>query len=743
MLGVFVLGFLSFCTLIGIAYAMTPVPQDPTVKGVNDQGSTFYFRDGKTVIGKIGTKRQKVSIKQVPPHVQDAVLAAENRSFRSDPGFNTKAIARAVWVNATGGSTQGGSTITQQLAKNYYSDMNNRTMKRKFQELFISIKLEDKLKDKDHILELYLNTIYFGRNTYGIQAAAQEYYGKDVGKLTKQEAAMLAGIIQNPNRDPASKTNRAWAEERYKYVLDGLVKMNKLDSATAEQYKTKFPAPKKLNKNSVFKGQNGYLLRRSINALAALGITEKDLGKQGFHIVTTWDQGRQNHMAKVVKSFMKKHDLPKSVHVGTTSIDASSGEILAAYGGSNYLDQEWDDAYNSHVQAGSSFKAYVLAAALKQGIGLKSVWDTNSPMRFLLDGSVAPPGQGFSVRNASGHGYGPKDLIFSTANSLNTVYYPLGLKVGLDNVVETSVKAGLAKDSPGLSARASAGGLSLGIASVSPLDQASAYSTFANGGKHKTPHSIKRIYTDAAKKKPYKKQPIVKETNAFGDNSAGVAADVTAALRAVVMNGTGVKAQLPNAPVAGKTGTTNEAKAVWFVGYTPKISTSVGMWRQKDTSKGPVFVPLQGIGGYSEVHGGDLPAAIWHDYMAEAATGDQGQFPLPANVGDPTRYATTKPSPSVSETPICKPGQVSRPRNPCKPDPSPSGRPCIGPSGKFPPGCDPNLPPTGRNKFCREHPNVGPPLCPRKPEEPTGPTDPTDPTDPQVPQQGIFARPPD
>jgi membrane peptidoglycan carboxypeptidase len=711
VLGVCGLGFLGACTLVGVAYAMTPVPKTPN-QGVRDQASIFYYRDGRTEIGRVGVKRQIVDLKQVPPSVQDAVLAAENRSFRSDPGFSPTGIARAVWNNVRGGATQGGSTITQQLAKNYYSDPTNRTMSRKFKELFISVKLENKY-DKDRILQLYLNTIYFGRNTYGIQAAAHEYFHTDVARLRTDQAALLAGIIQNPNMDPRSKANRAYVTMRYDYVLDGMVSMGRLTPEAAAKYKARLPKVYAESRNGVFAGQNGYLLHRAEVALQSLGITEQDISKYGYRIVTTWDKNLQEAARRSVESYKKQKGFGKDVRVGLVSIDAKTGEVLAAYGGPDYVKQYTDDAFQSNVQAGSSFKPYVLAAGLEQGIGLKSLFDTRSPQTFGNGGEVLPRGQeGYTVHNDGNEAFGVKDLVFATAHSLNTVYVPLGLKAGLDNVVKAAENAGIPKESPGLNA--GVGGIALGQAALRPLDQAAGFATFANQGRANTPHSIKVVYRNDADMKHHKvwKRPKLDKKNepAFGPESEGIAADATYAMQAVVKYGTGTRARLPDGrPVAGKTGTTNENKAAWFVGYTPQVSTSVAMWRQVSTKKGPKFLSLRGIGGYSQIYGGQLPADIWRDYMTVAMDGKQiEQFPPPANVGEIHKYAT--PKPTVKPTPTPNPNkfcdrfggffkrrcqnQTPTPTPTCQqqggpgqqcPSPTPTPDPCL--QNPFLPGC--------------------------------------------------------
>ncbi|RAY14739.1 hypothetical protein DPM19_13420 [Actinomadura craniellae] len=685
--------------LVGVAYAQTPVPDKPTVKGVQDQASIFYYADGKREIGRIGMRREIVDISKIPPYAQDAVLAAENRSFRTDPGFSPKAITRAAWNNMTGGAKQGGSTITQQLAKNYYSDINNRTMKRKFQELFISVKLEDEM-DKSQILELYLNTIYYGRNTYGIQAAAREYFGvTDISKIKKDQAALLAGIIQNPNRDPGDPKNLAWATERYQYVLNGLVTMGKMTETEAAQYKQQLPKLRKRSADNVYAGQKGYMLRRAVLELERQGITEQDISTMGLRVHTTFNAemmvAAKNAVEKTIPA-LNPQKITKKIEFGLVAVEPGTGKVRAIYGGRDYLKDQFDNVWASQVQSGSTFKPYVLATALKEGHSLRSLTDGGTPRYFLgPEAKTSPPG--FKVRN--GGNYGVVDLVKATQMSINTSYVQTALQVGLPDVIKTAGSLGVAEDQ--LEPDKDKAGLALGQSSIRPVEQAAGYAGFAAGGRYYQPRVLEKVLKSDNKTR-YK---TLKYTNRAA-LSPDIAADVTYALQSVVKpGGTGAAAALADGrPVAGKTGTTNDNVASWFSGYVPQLSATVSMW---NVDRKTMFVP-----GYGAVTGGAVPARIWKAFMDPATRGmEVKQFPPPANVGQQTKWVTPKPTPtpSASQTPNCRPNRPDWAQPPeCRDEPRPGddnqNKPCERPNQQ---DCNPNLPPTDPDaleQWCRFRP---------------------------------------
>ncbi|MDL4773447.1 transglycosylase domain-containing protein [Actinomadura xylanilytica] len=711
MTGVSVLGFTGLATLVGVAYAQTPVPDIGNSDAVKT-AAIFYYRDG-TEIGRIGKNREPISIQDVPKPVQEAVIAAENRSFRSDNGFSPSGITRAVWNNVSGGDTQGGSTITQQLAKKYYLS-DDRTMSRKFKEMFISLKLEDKLGTKDKILELYLNTIFFGRNAYGIQAASRAYYGPKVtvDKLRPDQGALLAAVIQQPGRlDPRSDDKQAQAQTlvRYRYVLDGMRKIGALSQADFDKYSKQLPETAPIGGPVTFGGQRGYMIKRAIKELERKGITEQQIIEKGLKITTTFDPRKMKAAKQAVENTVPGIDpaklLKKHVRLGLVSVNATNGEVEAIYGGPSYLKQSFDNVWWGSAQAGSAMKPYVLATALEKGYGLKSLVEGRSGVSFDGTGKVVPngtPGALGPIPNSHA-GKGAINLVQATKESTNTAYLQLAMKVGIGDVVKTAEKAGV---NPSMvEPFKEQAGLALGINDIRPIEQAAGYAVFANGGTYHQPHVVKAV--NNADKQPVK---VLSWDHKAGTFSAGVTADVTYALQQVVKpGGTAQAAALPDRPVAGKTGTTDKNVATWFVGYTPKISTAVTMYNEKRKR-------LNIAGG--EVQGGTIPAKIWHAYMAEATKGTPvDQFPQPAWTGSPQKWAEPykpkKPKdddgkPAWCKTPIGK----YDPRCQDGDDGDGGGKPpCQSP---MPDGnCDPNKPPSADPPrwWCQMHRDN--PLCRR------------------------------
>jgi membrane peptidoglycan carboxypeptidase len=698
------IGTLASICMIGVAYAMVKVPSvnaDATV-----QGSTIYYSDGKTVMGKLGSSRTIVSLSQISKPMQDAALAAEDRKFYNESAISPTGIARAVINNVSGGDTQ-------QYVKNAYLN-SQRTFSRKFKEIFIAVKV-GKQQDKKTILQNYLNTIYFGRGANGIEAAAQAYYGVHASQLTVPQAAVLAGSIKQPDSgdgssyyDPRSTGKQHIdAISRYDFVLDGMVKMGNLSPADYAKYKDHPQMTLKNRGGATYAGQKGYLIQRVKNALRNMKFTDLELQTKGLKIYTTWDKDLQAKAKVAVEHNLKVHRMPADTRVGLVSINPKNGEIEAAYGGKDYLKRFVDDAFYATAQVGSGFKPYVLATALSQNIGLKSQFDASAPAYFDTKGdrvSASDP-DAFQVHNDEGNPVQPVvDLIRATQMSYNTVYVPLGFKAGSDNVLSLAEKAGLPRDA--MKPDVGLSGFFLGQSSMSPLNQATGYATIANDGEYIRPHTIRRVLDSQGHPYLQQKWKTVERHRAFDPK---VAHDVQYAMQAVLRSpGTGVRAALPGRVAAGKTGTTNENKAAWFNGFTPnQLVTSVGMWRFDDAvtkgkHKHPARNPsMQNVGGLARINGGDYPAQIWHDYMTSALAGKQvTSFQQPSWVGNPERYATASPTPTPSDTPsqtpTCRPNQ-----NPitdhCMPDQNGSqnctlhpGLPkCHSQSPSTPPKCNP------------------------------------------------------
>ncbi|MFB9839271.1 transglycosylase domain-containing protein [Actinoallomurus acaciae] len=662
----YVLGVLVLLPIIGfiVVYLMTPVPSSaqPTAKA---QQSVFYYSDGKTVIARTGAfDRRPVDLKTVPPQVRDAVISAENRSFYSDSGVSVKGSARAVWATLTGGSMQGGSTITQQMVRNYYSGLSQqRTAGRKLKEIMIALKVSRE-KNKDWILQQYLNTIYFGRDAYGIESAAQAYYGKDVQELTPAEGAYLAAAIQVPTyaSDPTLPGARSYMQSRWQYVVSGMVQMG---AVTPQQAATmKFPAPAKQKAKSIYSGDKGYMVSLAKAELRRMGYTDNQINMGGLKVRTTFNKDLMAAARQAVKQNMPT-GTSKKILTGLVSVDPDSGEVNAFYGGKNYVDVQFNNAFDAKVQAGSGFKPYVLAAALADGESLNTYVDGSSPQTFA----------GVALHNDENENFGMVNLVTATQDSINTAYVNLGQKVGLSKVVSMAEKAGIPDAQ--LDPHKDAATLPLGVADVSVEQQAAGYATFASEGVYHAPHVIKSVTAPGSK---------TRKVTEDGKRvfSTTVARDATYAMQKVVDAGTGTNAGLPDRNAAGKTGTTSDGKQLWFNGFIPQLTASVGIFRSDNK---PLSIP-----GYSS-YGGDLPARIWRSYMVQA---DQVLDLQPKSFGAPSVYtggsgrSTTVPVNPRPRPTGSRPGSPP-PVVPTHPIPPPIDPPGGG-GGEDPPT---NPPPTG------------------------------------------------
>ncbi|MEU6737652.1 transglycosylase domain-containing protein [Streptosporangium sandarakinum] len=650
--------------MIAVGYANTPVPQS-TQDSVDDRGSVFYYADGKTAIARMGIKRTPVTIKQIPLHVQDAVIALENKTFRTDSGIDIMGMARSLVSTASGTQLQGASTITQQMARNYYGGLSQEvSIKRKVKEIFVAVKISKELP-KDEILTRYLNAIYFGRGAYGIEAAAKAFFGKHVWQLTPPQGAYLAGRIQNPSRfdELEQAGNYAATKERYGIALRNMAEM---DPANYGKYagipfeKLKFA---KIKTPDIYKGVRGFMLDIVRKELAQRGITKEMLETRGLKVYTTFDKQKMEDAQKVVKA--RTAGLDPTIHASIASVDPRNGRVVAFYSGDDYLRVYGNRAFSAPKQAASAFKPYVLAAWLEKGYSLDSYIDGVSKIKM--------PGT-TEIGNSHAAPYGPINMIKAMADSVNTVFAQMGEKVGLDSVAQIAKDAGVGEEAKKIPAYRGLNAVdyavqeqkyqtTIGVASVTPVEQAAGYSIFANAGKHADWHTVIKV-TDATgvvlPELATTREVITPET----------AADVTVALQAVVKSGTGTAANLGTRPVAGKTGTNNAYKDAWFVGFTPRLVTAVGMSKDVPYNK-PVGAPgrrqlkVDKYGQPSKkvktvfwaeepmpsfIGGGGTPTQIWHDYMALATAKDPiEQFPPKAGVGQPNNLVEPKPTPSATE----------------------------------------------------------------------------------------------
>jgi len=631
-----------------LAVFLTPVP-DPNEVAASE-ATVVYYSDGTTEIGRLGdSTRRSIALDDVPLDVQHAVLAAEDRDFYDHSGFSPAGIGRAIWNNVRGGSVQGGSTITQQYAKNAYLT-SERSFVRKARELVLSVKLESTVS-KDRILGDYLNTIYFGRGAYGIEAASLAYFGTSVVNLDYNQGAVLAALIRAPSY---YSDNRKDLKARWKWVLDGMVQSGWLTPSL--RAKAHFPEIRKPANANRLGGQVGYLLEAVKSDLRAVGYTDQEIEAGGLRIVTTFDKDAQA-AAEAAVAEVGPTVGTQGLRIGLAAVRPGTGEVVAMYGGPDYVTDPINNATRAFAQAGSTFKPFALTAALEQGIPLDSVWDGNSPAEV----------KGYSVRNYGDTSFGDVTLTEATALSINTVYVTVEDQVGVDNVADAAYRLGLPVDTPGQSPDSLDLTFVLGTASPSGISMASSYATLAARGQHTGWSTVKQVYgTNGGLQ--YEWSPQIDQAV-----PSEVADTVTGALQTVISSGTATGAQALGRPAAGKTGTSNEDKSFWFVGYTPQLSTAVLMAKE-DAEGNPI--PLAGLDGGAPANGGGgYTVAIWTAFnQAALANLPVEDFIVSAPTVSPTP-SSSSPSPSVSPTPTDSPIPTPTPTPSPTPTPTPTESP--------------------------------------------------------------------
>ena len=602
-------GFIAGSTLFAFAWFSVSIP-DPNAY-VNSQATIIQYSNGDE-IGRIGTQnRQILPIAQIPINMRNAVLAAEDRKFYSNQAFSVTGIARALINNLKSGSLngEGGSTITQQYAKTAFLT-SSRTIERKIKELVIAMKLENALS-KDQIFENYLNTIYFGRGSYGVQTASQQYFNRNVDQLTLSQTAVIASILRSPGYyDPSlSEENGVRLENRFQYVIDGMLNEGWITQEQAD--KAKFPTVAPRVTSGTLSGPKGHVISQVQRDLGRLGFTEEQLLEGGLVIRTTLVQkAQQSAVDAVTKLYPKK--APENLRIGLVAIRPGTGEIVALYGGRDYLERQLNDATQSIALAGSTFKPFALIAALEAGIPLTSMWNGDSPQTF------DDLGKPYIVSNYGNEGWGQLDLLTATQHSVNTIFVPLGMKAGMDKVVDAARRAGI----PENVAMIPTPSVVLGVASPRVIDVANAYATFAAQGVYAKPFLVASV-TGPNKGVLYEATPQTQEVF-----SKEVMADLSYALKSVVNGGTGGAALALGRPAAGKTGTSQSNASAWFSAYTPQLAASVALFRDSASES------LNGIGGLTSVTGGTFPARIWTAFMKGALKGEPVMtFPAPSNIG--------------------------------------------------------------------------------------------------------------
>ncbi|MFE2018613.1 transglycosylase domain-containing protein [Streptomyces sp. NPDC059499] len=614
-------GFIAGYKLVGIPAANA---------SATAQSNVYLYKDGSVIARDGEINRENIRLDKIPRTVQHAVLAAEDRDFYSEPAIDVKAMTRAGWNTLTGKGRQGGSTITQQYVKNYYLGQ-EQTVVRKAKEFFISIKL-GREQSKDEIFEGYLNTSYFGRNSYGIQAASHAYYGKDAEDLDTAEGAYLASLLNAPSAYDvvAHPESKAAALARWNYVLDGMVKEHWL--SPSDRAAMTFPVPGKAKPPTALSGQRGYLVQAVDDYLAAHRILDENtLATGGYRITTTLEKKKQDALVEAVEDnvLAKTSDdrkADRNVRVGGASIDPATGHVLAMYGGIDYTKQYVNNATRRDYQVGSTFKPFVLTAAVANGSTTQDGRGITPNTRY--DGTnkrtvqSARGSTGYSPANEDDVDYGSLTVREATDKSVNAVYAQMAQDVGPDAVKDTAVSLGIPLNTPDLTASPS---IALGPATASVLDMTEAYATLADHGKQREHTLVAKISKNGADLA----LPARKTRQAVSREAADT---TTSVLRSVVDGGTGTAAQAANRPAAGKTGTAEEDKAAWFAGYTPDLATVIAVMGQ-DPDTG-VQKPLYGALGLARINGGGAPAQTWAAYTAAALEDDEvRQFELEAEEG--------------------------------------------------------------------------------------------------------------
>ncbi|MEU0071428.1 transglycosylase domain-containing protein [Streptomyces sp. NPDC006332] len=616
VLGTFILGVILLAGLFFLGYSMVKIPSANAF--AIKQSNVYLYSDGSQLARDGEVNREIIPLSQVSKDAQHAVLAAEDRDFYTESAVDPKAMLRAGWNTATGKGKQSGSTITQQYVKNYYLAQ-EQTVTRKVKEFFIAIKL-DRNESKDEILQGYLNTSYFGRNAYGIQAAAQAYYGIDASELDPAKAAYLAALVNAPSEYDvvAHPENKAAAEARWNYVLNGMVKKGWL--AESKRAHLTFPTPKEKTVAIGKSGQRGYAIEAVNQYLTSNKIISADeLEAGGYRITTTLQKSKQDAFVKAVddqvisKLDKKNRKVDNYVRAAGASVDPKTGKVVAMYGGIDFVKQFTNGVTRRDFQVGSTFKPFVFTSAVQNHSETQDGRVINP--NTIYDGTNKRPVQGWSggsyaPENEDQGSYGDVTVRAATDKSINSVYAQMAVDVGSDKVKQTAIDLGIPATTPELVASPS---VALGVARASVLDMAEAYATLANHGRHGTYTLVDKITKDS------KSDVTLPDERTSQAVSREAADTTTSVLQSVVDNGTASAAQAAGRPAAGKTGTAEEDTAAWFAGYTPDLATVVSVMGQDPvTAK---HKSLYGAMGLERVNGGGPPAEIWAQFTEQALKG--------------------------------------------------------------------------------------------------------------------------
>ncbi|MGA4841325.1 transglycosylase domain-containing protein [Streptomyces sp. G45] len=576
-LSVFLLTAGAIAALFAWVYASVDIPDENAA--ASQEANVYYWSDGTQMVSTGEINRQSVDLDDVPKPVRDAVIAAENASFYSDSGVSPKGLVRAVVNMARGQETQGGSTITQQYVKNTYLSQ-DQTYTRKVREFVLSLKV-DRSKSKDEILQGYLNSSWFGRGAYGIEAAAHAYYGIPARHLNPSQGALLAAVLKGAEQyDPSlSAANHRRAKARWAWILDRQVTVGLMSGRERAKYRT-FPEPYKQSRSTSLSGsggQTGYLVDVANKYVRQrTGLTDKDLARGGYAIHTTFDKKRVLTLARSVRDVLRRDLDPKTrkedrgVEVGAASVRTRDGAVLALYGGPDATRHFSNNADTSGVPAGSAFKPFVLAAALQDGLNPK--------------------------RKGPG-GMTPGEALVKGGNA---TYTALGDDLGARRVREVAEDAGMLRSSLARGDDM----FPLGTSTPSAVRLASAYGTFARGGLQHDPYSVTAVTKDGEEVEGLEPP---RTRRALDQRAAGT---VSRVLRDAATASIGPARGLDGQPVAaGRTTDQDRFRSAWFVGYTPQVSTAVTLFRTREGD--PLLQPLSGVGGPGSRYGNALTERIW------------------------------------------------------------------------------------------------------------------------------------
>ena len=598
-----------------IAYVYMPLPVNLPEERLQPerQASTVFAIDGTPIGVFKGAETQvEISKEHIPDTIRRAVVAAEDHRFFKHRGVDWRAIGRALQEDVkAGGFVQGGSTITQQLIRNLYTG-SERTVVRKAREALLSVQAE-RVLSKEDILARYLNTVYLGESTFGVEAASQSYFRKAAKDVSLSEAALLAGVIPAPSVF-SPRANPELAEQKRQLVLDLLARYRMAapeEVAAARADRPVIHPPPRIETQHPF--FMDYLRTYLLNVK---GYTAQQIYGGSLRIETTFDPRLQ----AAAEASVRRLDKPRDPEAALVAVEPQTGFVRALVGGRNWDASQVNLALGrlgggSGRQAGSSFKPFVLAAAFEKGM--------RPEKRYSAPSCARPRGFDKPVCNYGGAGYGSVDLRTGMHKSINTVFAKLIADVGVKPTAELAKRVGL----EGIDLDAKLYGvLALGTQETSALEMASAYGVFANHGVRVEPTPVLRILDVEGNTVEDNRQPGGSRVL-----SEAVADNVTSVLQGVVSKGTGKRADIGR-PAAGKTGTSENWENAWFVGYTPTLSTAVWMGHPGAN------ITMANVQGVPHVVGGSLPAMIWHDFMAEAVKDVE---PLP--------FTTAAPLPSRAE----------------------------------------------------------------------------------------------